>query len=181
MPVAYIPNFITCLRIAGALCLFGITPLSTSFYVIYSLCGVSDAVDGYVARATNSSSTLGARLDSVADLMFYAAMLYCIVPLLWVTMPMWIWCYAASGVILRIGSYITAAVKFRCFASVHTYLNKLTGAFVFLLPYLMRSRFALAYCTAACTVGFIASAEEFIMHVTSPVYKPDRKTLISRK
>lgn len=40
------------------------------FTLIYLACGLSDVLDGYIARKTKSESTLGAKLDSIADLGF---------------------------------------------------------------------------------------------------------------
>ena len=70
-----IPNIITAVRIIGAAVLLFVEPLVVPFYVIYTLCGLSDAIDGFVARLIGAESALGAKLDSVADLMFYAVML----------------------------------------------------------------------------------------------------------
>ena len=82
---------LTSLRILGAVILLFIQPLSAAFFVIYTLSGVSDAVDGTVARATHTSGEFGARLDSIADLLFYAVMLIKVFPVLWVKLPKSIW------------------------------------------------------------------------------------------
>ena len=68
-------NCITFVRIIGSVVLIFLTAFSPEFYIIYSVCGVSDAVDGSVARKCNTTSEFGARLDSVADIVFYAVML----------------------------------------------------------------------------------------------------------
>ena len=90
MKFKHLPNYITLTRIAGTLWLIFIEPLSVLFYVVYSLCGLTDVVDGYLARKTSSTSELGARLDSVADLLFYAVMLFRVFPILWKKLPRWI-------------------------------------------------------------------------------------------
>lgn len=40
------------------------------FFVLYILCGISDVLDGLIARALHTESEIGATLDSVADLIF---------------------------------------------------------------------------------------------------------------
>ena len=65
-----IANFITVLRMAGTGMLLFTAPLTPAFYLLYTLCGVTDALDGIIARATKTASAFGARLDSIADLMF---------------------------------------------------------------------------------------------------------------
>ena len=66
-----LPNFLTALRIAGAACLLFITPLSPAFFIVYTFCGISDVLDGVIARASHSTTEFGAKLDSAADLLFY--------------------------------------------------------------------------------------------------------------
>ena len=58
-------DIVTMLRIVGALSLIAIRPLSALFFLVYSITGVTDVLDGQIARKTNTSSELGARLDSI--------------------------------------------------------------------------------------------------------------------
>ena len=62
------PNLITSIRIAGAVALIWILPFSPLFYGVYLICGLSDGLDGMVARLTKQTSDFGRLLDSVADL-----------------------------------------------------------------------------------------------------------------
>ncbi len=173
-----IPNIITSLRILGALILIFLPYPQTAFLVIYSLCGISDVLDGTIARLTSTQSELGAKLDSIADLIFYSATLIKIIPLLIGNMNNWVWIFAAVVIFVRIAAYITAAVKYHKFASQHTYLNKLTGFAVFSLPYLLviADNYTLV-CSLVCVVGFIASLEELILHIVSKDYSTSKKTL----
>ena len=47
------------------------TVFSPLFFVFYLLAGFSDMIDGTIARKTNTASEFGAKLDTVADLIFY--------------------------------------------------------------------------------------------------------------
>ena len=76
-----IPNCITILRIIGTASLIFITPLSVPFFIIYTVSGISDVLDGTIARLTKNETTFGKRLDSIADLAFYAVMLIKIFPI----------------------------------------------------------------------------------------------------
>jgi CDP-diacylglycerol--glycerol-3-phosphate 3-phosphatidyltransferase len=49
--------------------------LSPWFCVLYISAGVSDMVDGWVARKTNTVSDFGSKLDTVADIFFVAVCL----------------------------------------------------------------------------------------------------------
>ena len=64
---------------------------STGFYVVYTFGGLTDAVDGTVARKLKLESEFGAKLDSVADLLFYAVMLLKLLPHLIRLLPAWLW------------------------------------------------------------------------------------------
>jgi cardiolipin synthase len=64
-----LPNFLTLLRI-GAIPLF-LTLLTDRRYtealVVFALAGVTDSLDGAIARLTNSRTTLGSYIDPLAD------------------------------------------------------------------------------------------------------------------
>lgn len=145
-----IPNIITTLRIIGSICLLFTSPFSKEFFIIYSLCGVSDALDGFIARKTNTASEFGAKLDSISDLVFYAVMLYIIFPVLWYELPSVIWYIVSFIVIIRLCAYTVSVIKYRGFAPLHTYLNKLTGFAVFVIPYIMHCRFAVWIYALQC-------------------------------
>lgn len=170
-----LPNIITSFRILGAAGLIFVAPLSAAFYVLYSLCGVTDAVDGAVARATGTASELGAKLDSIADLLFYAVMLVRIFPALWALLPRNLWYIVAAAVLIRIGAYLTAAFKYRRFASLHTPLNKVTGLFVFSVPYLIALPFGVIGCYCVSVAAVISSLQELVIHLKSKEYAASKK------
>ena len=58
----HIANIITGMRIVFSLPLLFIPLSSAWFYVFYLLCGLSDMVDGTVARRMGGASEFGARL-----------------------------------------------------------------------------------------------------------------------
>jgi CDP-diacylglycerol--glycerol-3-phosphate 3-phosphatidyltransferase len=172
-----VPNFITTLRILGAVSLFFTDVMSIAFYVIYSFCGLTDVLDGFIARVTKTTSELGARLDSVADLLFYSVMLIKLLPFLWINLPQWIWIFVGGVLVIRIASYLVAAIKYRRFASLHTYLNKLTGAVLFAVPYFMGFKAFFGICLTVCIVSGGASLEELVLHLSAREYDSGKKSL----
>ena len=156
-----VANLITFLRIIGTLMLIWIEPFSKRFFAIYTLTGVTDALDGFVARKFKCASELGAKLDSVADLVFYSVMMLKIMPELYAILPEWIWYIVAGVVITRLISYAVTAFKTHRFMSNHTYLNKLTGLCVFLVPYIVHfSDFETGFSLIACSVAAFAALQE---------------------
>lgn len=172
-----LPNCLTGLRIAGALGLLFVRTGSPGFYGLYTLCGVSDVLDGWAARRLNAVSERGARLDSAADLLFCAAAMVRLLPVLWALLPPMVWCGAAAVLAVRLASYGVAAVKYRRFAPLHTWLNKLTGVAVFAIPYGLLTPWDVPLCAAACGLAALAAAEELLIHLRAGVYDPDVKTL----
>ena len=50
--------------------------LSPTFYAVYIIAGISDVLDGLVARKLNLQSSFGEKLDTVADICFVGTALY---------------------------------------------------------------------------------------------------------
>jgi len=170
-------NFITSLRIVGTVVMIITAPLSLTFFIVYSLCGLSDLVDGWIARKTNGITEFGSRLDSIADLFFYIVMIIKILHILWEILPVWFW-YVLGGIfLLRVASYTTAAFKFHRFASLHTKMNKICGLLVFSVPYFLALPFASEYCCFVVLFGAAASIHEFYLHLTSKEYHENHKAL----
>ena len=68
----HLPNAISAFRIAGSISLLFCEVTGWQFWVLYALCGISDMVDGWLARKLHAETKAGAILDSVADLVFVA-------------------------------------------------------------------------------------------------------------
>uniref|UniRef100_UPI004057057E CDP-alcohol phosphatidyltransferase family protein n=1 Tax=Acetatifactor sp. TaxID=1872090 RepID=UPI004057057E len=172
-----IPNLITSTRIVGAICMLFTRPMSISFFVLYTLCGISDAIDGWVARATKSTTEFGAKLDSIADLLFYTAMAVQVFPFLVRDLPIALWCVAGAVILTRVITYLFVAVKHHRFASIHTYLNKATGFVIFIIPYFIVCAGTVLICSIVGLISSLATIEELLIHLCSKEYPPKAKTL----
>ena len=60
-------NIITCVRIICSMVLLFFPVFSWAFYALYITAGVSNMVDGAIARKTGTISEFGSKLDTVAD------------------------------------------------------------------------------------------------------------------
>ena len=87
------------------------------------------------------------------------------VPLLWQTLPKVIWDFVAASVLIRLAAYATAAVRYHQFASLHTWLNELTGVGVFLLPYVFALSTGIVYSWVVCVLALAAALEELAIHL----------------
>lgn len=161
-----VPNCITLFRMVSTLVMAFLEPLSKEFFAVYTFAGLTDILDGFIARITKSVSKFGAKLDSVADLLFYSVMLIKLLPVLWALLPWYIWLAVGVVLLLRLCAYVAAAVKEKQFAAHHTILNKITGFCVFCVPYILPLSFAATLCWIPCIVGGLASTEELLIQTT---------------
>lgn len=154
-----IANIITGSRIVFSIALLFITPFSPMFYVLYAVAGLTDMIDGTVARKTNTVSAFGARLDSVADFVFVTVCLFKLLPIL--DIPVWLWIWIAVIALIKVINIISGAIKQKRMIAVHSLMNKITGALCFLLP-LTLSLIDLKYGTiVVCTVATFAAIQEW--------------------
>ena len=130
-------NLITGSGIAAALLLLFATPLTGAFYALYLWCGVSDMVDGTIARRTHSESRLGERLDSAADALFLAVCVIRLAPE--IRFPVWMWVWISLIAVGKAVPLLWCAVRGKPQPVPHTILNKITGFLIFLIPLVMRT------------------------------------------
>ena len=172
-----LPNVLTGLRILCAAVIAFLPPLSVPFFALYLFCGVTDVADGAIARGGGTVSEFGARLDSVADIFFNAVTLCRLFPVLSGLLPRAVWWVAGGVLAVRLAAYLAAFCRYRRFAALHTYLNKLTGILLFALPFFLLTPVAAAFSFAVCGAGAIASAEELVLHLTSREYDANTKSI----
>ena len=127
-----IANTITISRILCSICLLHCSVFSVAFYILYLLCGITDMVDGTIARKTRTVSEFGARLDTVADIIFVAVCSVKILPM--IQLPAWLWVWVAVIAAIRTGNVVWGLICNKKLVSLHTSLNKVTGFLLFLFP-----------------------------------------------
>lgn len=172
-----LPNILTLLRIVGSIILLFTAPFTGVFFTVYTLTGITDILDGFTARLTCGETEFGAKLDSAADLIFYSCLLIKILPKLLETLSPAIWTVLGGVILLRLIIYIMVIIKYHRFASIHSYLNKLTSIMVFFIAYAMTTEYALGYCWAALTVAVLATIEELLIHALSKEYTSRKKSI----
>ena len=153
-----IANIITISRILSSIYLLFCPVFSISFSITYLFCGITDMVDGTIARKTKSISELGARLDTIADSVFVAVCFVKILPLM--EFPTWLWIWIVMIAIIKIGNVVWELISNKRLVSIHTILNKVTGFLLFLLP--MTLSFIEAICSSAvvCFVATVSAIDE---------------------
>ena len=144
-------NAITIFRMAVSIVLLFRPVFSPAFYVLYIMAGMSDMLDGFVARKTNTVSRFGARLDTISDHVF---VIVCLIRLLSVIcIPGWLYVWIGSIALIKVVNIISGFAVQKTFTAVHSAMNKATGVLLFLLPLttpvLPLKYFAIVVCAAA--------------------------------
>ena len=121
---------IALLRIAGSLSLLFCDVSGVMFWIIYALCGISDIVDGWLARKLKCVTKTGALLDSLADICFVACLCLLLLPIL--DLPQWLWLWAGVIVAIKVVNQISALVMYGHCCFPHTTANKATGFLLFI-------------------------------------------------
>ena len=165
----HIANIITGSRIVLSLPLLFIPLTSAWFYALYLLCGLSDMIDGTVARRMGSASEFGARLDTVSDFVFMFVCAVKILPIL--RLPIWLWVWIVLIAFAKILNIALVFIAKKKLISVHSVLNKITGFALFLLPLTLNFVEATYSVLAICVLATVAVAQEVYLA------KRERETL----
>lgn len=152
----YIANIITSCRILCSIIMMFFPVFSVMFYIMYLLFGLTDMIDGAIARKTNTASKFGAKLDTVADFVFIVVSLVKILPLL--PIQSWLWIFVIA--IIKMSNIISEVIFGKRFIVEHTIMNKITGLLLFLLP-LTRIFIDLKYSAIVlCSVATFSAIQE---------------------
>ena len=151
-------NIITCSRILCSIALLFCTALSPTFYVLYIAAGLTDMIDGTVARKTNSVSEFGTKLDTVADFILVVVCLIKLIPIM--VIPGWLYLWIAIIALIKVINVVSGYMVQKKFVAVHSVMNKVTGALLFILP-LTLSTIDLEYSAiVVSTVATFAAIQE---------------------
>ena len=151
-------NIITLVRVVCSLSLLFFPVFSPSFYTLYIVAGVSDMIDGTVARRTGTASEFGSKLDSAADFVMVAVCLIKLIPVL--EIQSWLFIWIAIIALIKVINLVSGYVLHKEFVAAHTMMNKVAGMLLFILP-LTLSLIDLKYSGAfVCAVATIAAIQE---------------------
>ncbi len=149
-----IANALTLSRILCGVCLLFFEVFSPIFFSLYLFCGLSDMLDGFVARKTKSVTSFGSKLDSVADVVFLTCASIKLLPE--IDLPTWIWLWILIIFIAK----IVALVLKKTITLPHNKLNKVCGFLLFIFP-LTLSFINIEYSAIAiCILASISALRE---------------------
>ena len=125
-------NIISATRIAAAISLFFLDEIKAPFIIIYVFCGLTDFVDGKLARKLNIISTIGAFLDTVGDVLTYLAFVKILI--VQNLVPLWAVVWYIIAMLGNILAGLIAKKRFGQFYLIHSLFGKILGVALFTLP-----------------------------------------------
>ena len=125
-------NAITVIRIVCSIALLRVPALSPAFYALYLIAGISDILDGAVARRTGTVSEFGSKLDTAADFVLILCCLIRLIPVLHI--PIWLSIWIMGIAVIKVINLISGYVMRKELVVMHTTANKVTGFLLFVLP-----------------------------------------------
>ena len=125
-------NIITGIRIICSIALMFCPVFSPAFYALYITAGISDMIDGFVARKTGTVSAFGSKLDTVADFVFVVVCLIKMIPS--IHAPTWLVIWIIVIAVIKAINLIFGYVMRKELVVLHTAVNKVTGILLFFLP-----------------------------------------------
>jgi len=153
-----IANLITLCRIPLSILLLCFPLFSPAFYVLYLASGITDMLDGPIARRMGTQSAFGAKLDSLADMIFVLCLAVKLLSAL--SLPKWLWIGIGLIALIKLTNLISGLVLYRHALFLHTLANKLTGLILFLaMPALRWLPLAWVGGTVALVAAFAAVQE----------------------
>ena len=151
-------NTITFFRIAAGIVLLFCPVFCPAFIGLYIAAGLSDMLDGFVARKTDTVSKLGARLDTMADFVFVVVCLIKLLPIL--RIPAWLYAWIGIIALIKIVNIISGFAVRKRFVVVHSVMNKAAGALLFLLPLTIPAVELKYSAIVVCAVATFAAIQE---------------------
>ena len=158
----HIPNILSASRIALCLPLLMVDAMTLPFWVLYLIAGLTDMLDGFLAKRWGVESKFGARLDSLADFVFVLTVGYKFFPLL--KLPATLWMMIGLIALIKVANAISSYMVKRRIEFLHTRANKLTGFFLFIgMMAIGQSYFVPVAWVIACIALFAAIQEGHII------------------
>ena len=131
---------------------------SIHFNIAYIYCGISDILDGFIARKSKSESEIGDRLDSTADIIFVIVAMVKILPVLHLSNGIIIWVVFIA--FIKIINIVCSYIYNKKMVLPHTIANKLIGFVLFVAPFIIVNTNSILFEIIICSIATFAAVQE---------------------
>ena len=155
-----IPNLLSMSRIVLCLPLLLVDAMTVPFWTLYVTAGLTDILDGFLARRWGVESKFGARLDSLADFVFVLVVGFKLFPYL--KLPIALWMMIGFIALVKTVNAISSYMVKHKIEFLHTKANKLTGFLLFIgIMVIGQSYFVPVAWMISCIALFAAIQEGY--------------------
>jgi len=176
-----IPNALSFFRFFGSPLLLPLSQTANQFWMViwFVLLGLSDALDGALARRWNQTSDYGSKLDAIADLVFYP----CSAIVLAILSPSYLsqnlpYIYVTLSALA--GALLISRIRCGRVIMLHTHISRYSGVLLFIVmlaSFVIDTTLLIRLVALTYAIGFIEASLIFI--IKGPV-SPDTRGLFSR-
>ena len=163
-PNINIPNLLSSFRIIAApfLFIFAWQDRPNLFLAILAVSFLSDALDGFIARRFNSTSNIGAKLDSWGDFITYVTVAVCAWRL-WPEILHREVFFVVAGIVLFVLPVIAGSIKFKRLPCYHTWAAKIQAVLMCIAIYILLITGIAWPFQCAVILQFFVSFEEIVI------------------
>ena len=182
MSTLTIPNALSLFRLFGSPFLLPLSQTANQVWVViwFVLLGLSDALDGALARRWNQTSDYGSKLDAAADLVFYP----CSAVVLAIIFPAYLnpnLPYIYVTLTTLVGVLLISRICCGRVIMLHTHMSRYSGVLLFvvmLASFFIDTTLMIRLVALTYAVGFVEASLIFL--IKGPV-SPDTRSLFSRQ
>ncbi|MBS4536501.1 CDP-alcohol phosphatidyltransferase family protein [Clostridium sp. D2Q-14] len=176
----YIPNILSILRVICSVLLILLIDNRIGFVCLYLVIGLTDVLDGFIARRFMVESNLGAKLDSVADFVFYIILFFICVNLYSSIITVSYKIAIIVIIFIRLINLLLTKIKYKKFVFVHTIANKVSGVLLYFLPVVILFKQNDIIIWIIFIVVFIAAIEELSITIKYSEVKLNRISIFCK-
>lgn len=151
--------------------------VTVSFLIIYTIAEFTDMIDGTVARMTNSTSSTGALLDSIADFLLSANLIKIIFYYKLMSRRLTAWLIIALGIGCL--SPFVNYIKHKKVFFIHSIPCKILGGLSLVVPFAVYFGFIEQYLLFMLTLLTYCMIELLVISILMKEPNPNEKSIVS--
>ena len=173
----HLANILTVFRIFLGSIMLWYGEITSGFLKLFCVAGITDLLDGPIARLTKSVSELGSKLDTTADVILYVAIAKILLFKKKIKRK-YIVVIVCAMVALLISAFI-GLKRFGSFFFIHTFTGKLLGFNCFLLPFSCISNTLDYLSVIICFLFVLHATESIVIQLKSNMPSPNTRSIFA--
>lgn len=173
-PLFTLPNILSISRIILSPLIFFIKDNKCVLFSFLLIIGLTDILDGYFARKYKKETKFGAKIDGIADIVFFNLLvLYSII--FEIDIIIRLKYFILIIILLKLFIFILGIIKYKKSGFLHTIGNKISGVIIFIgICFFILTRNSLLL-NIGVIISIISSLEELIIIIIGREYNENIK------